>query len=287
MPSVRDLRRRIRSVQNTSKLTKAMEMVAAAKMRRAQQMVLATRPYATKMQDLLSHLAAMPAEDGTLPPLLQRREIKKMALLLVTPDRGLCGALVTNMNRRAGRFMLDAGKPVSVVTVGRKGRDFSVRTGRDLRATFTGLGERPSLLDTTPISRIIIDDFASGSVDAVYLGYTQFVNTAVQQPVVRQLLPVEPAPLPAASMAGYIYEPNAPLLMEQLLPRIVEMQVYQAVLENNASEQSARMVAMRNATDNANDLVRDLTLEANKLRQATITTELLDIISGSLGVQQK
>lgn len=286
MPNLRQIRRRIRSVQNTGKLTKAMEMVAAAKMRRAQQAVLATRPYAAKMQELLTHLAAMPVDDPSQThPLLQKRPVQKVEVIQITPDRGMCGGLVGNVNRRTLAFMLEGQGQGVVVTVGRKGRDFMVRLNREVRATFTGLGDRPQLLDTTPISRIVIDDYSSRFCDAVYLAYTEFVNTAVQRPVVRQLLPVQPAQLPAGQLAGYIYEPRSLELIGALLPRIVEMQVYQAVLESNASEQSARMVAMRNASDNARDLARELTLQANKARQASITSELLDIIGGSLTFQ--
>lgn len=283
MPSVRQIRRRIRSVQNTGKLTRAMEMVAAAKMRRAQTDVLAARPYSTKMQDLLAHLGAIaPGDSSELHPLLQTRPVRRIAIIQITPDRGMCGGLVGNINRRTGAFILGQKVPATIITVGNKGRDFMVRTSRELRASFNGLGERPKLLDTTSVSRIVVEDFGNGDCDAAFLAYTEFVNTVVQRPVVRQLLPVEPAELSANEMSGYIYEPRQLELMNSLLPRIVEMQVYSSILESNASEQSARMMAMHNATDSANELVRELTLQANKARQATITAELLDIIGGSM-----
>ena len=283
MPSVRQIRRRIRSVENTGKLTKAMEMVAAAKMRRAQTDVLAARPYASKMQELLAHLAAMaPSDSSDLHPLLQTRPVKRIAIIQITPDRGMCGGLVANINRRTGSFIVGQEAPATIVTVGNKGRDFMVRTSRELRASFDGLGDRPKLLDTTSVARIVVEDFSNGDCDAAFLAYTEFVNTVVQRPVVRQLLPVEPAELSANEMSGYIYEPRQFELMNNLLPRIVEMQVYSSILESNASEQSARMIAMRNATDSAKDLVKELTLQANKARQATITAELLDIIGGSM-----
>jgi len=283
MPSVRQIRRRIRSVQNTGKLTKAMEMVAAAKMRRAQTDVLAARPYASKMEDLLAHLAAMALTDSSdLHPLLQTRPVKRIAIIQITPDRGMCGGLVANINRRTGSFIVGQEVPATIVTVGNKGRDFMARTSRELRASFDGLGDRPKLIDTTAVSRIVVEDFSSGECDAAFLAYTEFVNTVVQRPVVKQLLPVEPAELSPSEMSGYIYEPRQVELMGSLLPRIVEMQVYSSILESNASEQSARMMAMRNATDSANDLVKELTLQANKARQATITAELLDIIGGSM-----
>ena len=282
MPSLRQIRRRIRSVQNTAKITRAMEMVAAVKMRRAQEAVLATRPYAEKMTGLLADLAAMPPDDpAEVHPLLQRREVKRLSVVHVTPDRGLCGALPGTLNRNVATFSLEAAGPVSIVAVGRKGRDFMVRYGRDVRAVFTGLGERPSLADVTPIARLVIDDFTNGDVDAVYVAYGEYVSTMVQRPVMRRLLPVEPAVLAQAHAVGYIYEPQSVQLLAALLPRSVEMEIYHAVLEANASEQSARMVAMRSATENANDLVKDLTLVANKVRQETITKELLDIIGGT------
>lgn len=283
MPSVRQIRRRIRSVENTGKLTKAMEMVAAAKMRRAQTDVFAARPYASKMQELLAHLAAMsPRDSSELHPLLQTRPVNRIAIIQITPDRGMCGGLVSNINRRTGSFIVGQEAPATIVTVGNKGRDFMVRTSRELRASFEGLGDRPKLLDTTSVARIVVEDFSNGDCDAAFLAYTEFVNTVVQRPVVRQLLPVEPAELSASEMSGYIYEPRQFELMNSLLPRIVEMQVYSSILESNASEQSARMMAMHNATDSAKDLVKELTLQANKARQATITAELLDIIGGSM-----
>ena len=177
MPSLRDYRRRIRTDQNIGKVTNAMSLVAGAKMRRAQQAIIATRPYAAKMQELLSHLGAMPADDPSqLPPLLRRRPAKRIEIVHVTPDRGLCGGLITNVNRRSGQFIVQSASPVSVVTVGRRGRDFMVRFGREVRGTFTNLGERPSILDTLPISRLVIDDYSSGFCDAVYLAYTDFVD---------------------------------------------------------------------------------------------------------------
>jgi F-type H+-transporting ATPase subunit gamma len=280
------MRRRIRSVQNTAKITGAMQMVAAVKMRRAQERVLATRPYAAKMQSLLANLAAMPQDDPTdVHPLLRRREVQRVMLVHVTPDRGLCGSLPGSLNRRAGAFILGAGGPVAVVAVGRKGRDFMVRTGRDVRAIFLGLTERPSLIDTTPIARLVIDNFSAGEVDEVHLVYSEFVNLLVQRPVIQQILPVEPASLSTDQAVGYLYEPNLSGVLEDLLPRYVSMQIYHAVLESNASEQSARMVAMKSATDNANDLIRDMTLEANRARQDAITGELLDLIAGSMTFQ--
>ena len=263
-------------------------MVASVKMRRAQQAVLASRPYSDKIASLLANLAAMPLADHEEPhPLLERREPSRITLVHVTPDRGLCGALPGNLNRRGGAFILESQPvgPVSVVAVGRKGRDYMVRRANVMRAAFVGLGDRPRLADTTPIARLVMDDFIAGETDAVYVVFAQFVSTANQRPEVRRLLPVEPAPLSPFEAAGYIYEPSPGEALEALLPRYVEAQLYQAIREGIASEESARMVAMRNATDNAEDLIRDLTLVANKVRQASITAELLDIISGAMGLR--
>ena len=281
MPSVRDIRRRIRSVENTGKVTNAMSLIAASKMRRAQNSVLQGRPYAEKILEVIAHLAAQPADDvAASQPLLQSRPVNTAAVLVISPDRGLCGGLHANLNRRVGQFMLEQEIPVQAIAVGRKGRDFMVRTGRDLRAVFTDLGETPRLADTTAVSSILIDAYAQQQADAVYLAYTRFVSTVVQTPVVERLLPIEPAELTGAGRSGYLYEPDNLTVLRNLLPRFVEMEVYHALLESIASEQSARMVAMRNATDNAKQLGEDLTLVMNKLRQESITNELLDLVGG-------
>ncbi|MXY43442.1 MAG: ATP synthase F1 subunit gamma [Dehalococcoidia bacterium] len=290
MPSVRQLRRRIRSVENTAKITKAMSMIAASKMRRAQEMALQSRPYAEDMRSLLADLAAQPAPDDEeyIHPLLRRREIKRAEIVVITPDRGLTGGLHSRINRVVGEFILERqkeGVETSVIAVGRKGRDFLVRTGQDVRAVFSDLGDRPELEDVRPIATLVNDEYSEERVDAVYLAYADFVSTVTQRPVVQPLLPVVPAELEYKDMVGYIYEPDPLTVMAALLPRFVDMQVYHAILESVASEQSARMVAMRNATDNANDMVSDLTLEMNKARQESITSELLDIVGGAAAVE--
>ena len=283
MPSVRDIRRRIRSIENTGKVTNAMSLIAASKMRRAQNAVLQGRPYSEKIQEVIAHLAAQPSDDeDARQPLLQTRPVERVTVLVITPDRGLCGGLHANLNRRVGQFILDQPVPVEAVAVGRKGRDFMVRTGRDLRAVFTDLGETPVLADTTAISHILIDAYSNTSADEVYLAYTRYVSTLSQTPVVQKLLPVTPSGLAGAERVGYIYEPNNLTVLQNLLPRFVEMEVYHALLEAIASEQSARMVAMRNATDNASQLGEDLTVVMNKLRQESITNELLDLIGGQV-----
>ncbi len=283
MANIRLIRRRIRGVESTSKITRAMEMIATSRMRRAQEAGLAGRPYSEKIQQVIADLAALQTGES-LHPLLQRRPVSKVAIVHITPDRGLCGGLNSNLNRRTGSFILEQDMPVTLVVVGRKGLDFMRRHERDIRAEFTRLGDRPDLLDTLPISRIVIDDYTSGFVDMVYVVYAQFVSTMAQRPVVQQLLPVEPAELPAMENVEYIYEPSPDVVLGELLPRFVEMQVYHAILESVASEQSARMVAMRNATENANELIQDLTLMYNKARQESITRELLDIAGGAAAV---
>ena len=279
MANIRLIQRRIRSIQSTAKITRAMEMVATSKMKRAQDRVLAGRPYAEKLQQVLADLAAQPG--STVHPLLERRDINKVEVIHITADRGLCGGLNTNMNRMTASSLLEEVAPTVLITVGRKGRAFMMRHGRDVQAEFTGISDRPSLLDTVPISRIVIDDYTNRSVDKVYLAYTRFVSTMTQRPVLQRLLPVEPARIERSGEIEYIYEPDSGTVMAQLLPRFVEMEVYHAILEAIASEQSARMVAMRNATENANELIQDLTLMYNKARQEIITKELLDITGGA------
>ena len=286
MPNVRDLKRRIRSVGNTSKVTNAMSLIAASKMRRAQTAVTQGRPFAEKIQEVIAHLAAQPSEESTAAhTLLQVRPVQRVGILVISPDRGLCGGMHGNLNRRVAQFILDQSSPTRVIVVGRKGRDFMVRYGQDVQAVFTEMGERPVLADTTAISHLLIDAYSEGEVDEVYLGYTKYVSIMSQQPVVERLLPVTPAELTAVERVGYIYEPDNLMVLGSLLPRFVEMEVYHALLESIASEQSARMVAMRSATDNANELADDLTLVMNKLRQDSITNELLDLVGGQIALE--
>ena len=300
MLNPRILRRRIRSVQSTAKITKAMEMMATAKMRRAQEQALSGRPYAEKISQVMADLSTefsgqetrtypisgqvkktYPIKDSNaLHPLLTKRETKRIAIVYITTDRGLCGGLNANMNRMITSFILEQSVPITLITVGRKGRDFIVRYGRDIRAEFTGLGDRPTFLDTLPISRIIIDDYTNSYVDLVYLGFPRLVSTMVQHPILEALLPVKPVESLTSYAIEYIYEPDPQFVLGQLLPRFVQMEVYHAILEAIASEQVARMVAMRNATENANELIGDLTLSLNKARQEMITKELLDITGG-------
>jgi F-type H+-transporting ATPase subunit gamma len=263
-----------------------MELVAASKMRRAQQSALAGRPYAERLSWVLADLAeTLPSmEEAAVHPLLQRREPKATGILLVTPNRGLCGGLPGSLNRRTSSLLLELGMPAHLVAVGRKGRDFFRRTNVSLRAEFTELRDYPEYLDILPIARVVIDDYLNQVYDQVFLVYPYFVNTMTQEPHVTQLLPVEPPEEAATQSVDYIYEPGREAVLAELLPRYIEMQVYAAILEGIASEQSARMVAMRNATDAAEEMIQELTLTYNKARQEQITKELLDIVGGVEGV---
>lgn len=289
MPSTREIRRRIRSVRNLAQITRAMEMVSASKMRRAQRNVLATRPYADRLLDVMGELTARGAGStrGTL--LEVRPNVRGVALVVVTPDRGLCGSLVTNVLRRTSRFLTDErqrGHTVELLAIGKKGRDFLGRTRQNLVAEVTRLGDYPRLTDVLGIATNLISGFQEGRYDEAYVVYSQFVNTLVQRPTIKRLLPVEAPNEPAERRIPYNFEPDQDEVLSELLPRFVEVQLYQAVLESIASEHSARMVAMRNATDNAKELRRDLTLSYNKTRQANITKEVSEIASGAAALAE-
>jgi len=282
--STREIRRRIRSVSNMSQITRAMEMVSAAKMRKAQQRVMASRPYSERLREVIGDLAAVPQDADQLaqfPLLAPRKEIKAAGIILITPDRGLTGALNTNILRRAARYITsEAGVPVEVVAAGKKGRDFMVRTGQNVVAEFTGLGDTVTLEDMRAVAEVAFEDFLSGKIDAVYLVYAEFVNTLTQRPVVKQLLPIE-LPEERGTYTDYIFEPSGREVLQELLPRYAEQQMYQAFLESVASEHSARMVAMKNATENAKELVGELRLTYNKARQSQITQEVAEIAAGA------
>ncbi len=277
-----------------------MQMVAASKMRRAQDQAKASRAYAAKSWEILTHLATQREDVEQLHPLLKRREeVKNVAIIMITSDKGLAGAYNGNVIRTVSRFMKENNcEDARLITAGRKGRDFMARFGRNVVAEFTDLPPQPTSLDATPIARIVRDGFLSGEFDEVYLAYTDFINTLTQVPVVRKLLPIEPGDVESKVMSehlgqeitmatvDYIYEPDSATLLDTLLPRFTELQIYQALLEALASEHSARMVAMRNATENAKDLVSDLTLTYNKARQESITSEMLDIAGGAEALAQ-
>lgn len=290
MANLRIIRRRIKSVQSTAKITKAMELVAASKMRRAQASALAARPYAERMRWVLADLSESVAElsDQVTHPFLERREPENVLLLYLTPDRGLAGGLNSNLNRAAISRVLEeggAGHQLQIVAVGRKGRDLFRRNRQRMLAEFTAIGDYPTYEDTRAISRIIMDEYSAGRVDEVLMLFPEFVNTVTQRPQTRQLLPIIPDQDRDTEAVDYIYEPSRQQVLNELLPRYVEIQIYAAILELIASEQSARMVAMRNATDNANELIEDLTLTYNKARQEQITRELLEIVGGAEAMQ--
>jgi F-type H+-transporting ATPase subunit gamma len=301
MPSTREIRRRIRSAKNISQITRAMEMVAASRMKRATQQALSGRPYSSRIESLIRNLSQRleMAETETLNPLLVSRPIRNITVVVFSADKGLAGALNTNVLRRTTRFILNevGGVPVNVVAVGRKGRDFMIRYGRPLLAEFTNIGDRPSIQDVRAIARVLTDEFTAGRTDAVYLIYTDFINTLVQRPNIYRLLPIdvshvgEEGALPGLNVdeqdggdhtqIEYEYEPGDREVLAQLLPRYIEVRLYQALLEHLASEHSSRMVAMRNATQNAKEMISDLTLSYNKLRQANITSEIIEVSSGA------
>lgn len=289
MATAREIRRRIRSVKNVAQITRAVQMVASSKMRRAQDRVVASRPYSDELMRLVARLAKQAADEEDLP-LMKSRTVKRIGVVVISPDRGLAGGLPGNINRRVAllatelrREAANPGLPIAYVAVGRRGRDFLSRTQQPIIAEFTNLGDQPAQVDVRAIARAVTDAYLNGEVDRVLLVYPKFVSTVAQTPTVIQLLPVEP-PEEAATNGPtpqYIYEPNAGQIFAALLPRYIETLIYQPLLENVASFYSAQMVAMKNATDNATDLVEDLTLTYNKARQTAITTQILEVVAGS------
>jgi F-type H+-transporting ATPase subunit gamma len=276
--SRREIRRRIRSIKNTAQITKAMQTVAASRMRRAQQRVAATRPYAQHIRAIVADVAGR--EGAANHPLLERRDVRGVEVLMISPDRGLAGAMVTNIKRETSRLVSRQEHPVRVIAVGRKGRDFASRSRYHLVAEFTQLGDHPGAEAVRPIARQLLDDYEAGEADVVYLVYTQFVSTLRQHPQVVQLLPVIPPEDVETEpvSAPWNYEPDNPqAVLSSLLPRYIEFTIYQSLLESIASFYSAQMIAMSNATDNANELVDELTLLMNKARQAEITKEIAEI----------
>jgi F-type H+-transporting ATPase subunit gamma len=289
MANTQDIRRRIKSIRNTAQITKAMQMVAASKMRKAQQQALSGRPYAELMNKVLVSLQRR--TDPRLHPLLEIRPLKRELVLIISTDKGLAGALNTNLFREVANF--DSAKTAFVVT-GKKARQFVARTKRELLADFE-LKDAPSFVETKPISKFCTEKFLNREVDKVSVLHTHFINTISQRPVVQTLLPISSFDHPqkdegtdtiqgADPMIGYIFEPNAETVLDVMLPYYIQYQVFQMILDARASEHSARMVAMKNATDNANEFIKDLTLEYNKMRQASITTELLEIATAQMAL---
>lgn len=300
MPSLREVRNRIKSIKNIEQITRALEAVSASRVRKAQARVLASRAYAEKAWEILLNIQAATKGGGSLHPLLTEREdVKTVMIVLITSDRGLAGAFNTNIIRVAQRFADRFGKPVKYVAVGRKGRDALVRAREDVIAEFSNLPEDVRISDLSPVSRLAQDAFLSGEVDDVFIAYTDFINTITQRPVVSGWLPLVPhqidagiggeflkaVPVVTGGKQDYEYEPSPEAILDEIVPRFTELQLYQAMLESRASEHSARMVAMRNASDNASQLTADLTLIYNKARQATITAEILDIVGGAEALQ--
>ena len=233
MANIRTIRSRIRSVQNTAKVTRAMEMIAASKMRRSQQRLLASRPYSESITELMGHLASQIGSIGDEShPLMHKRDVTNVEIVHITPDRGLCGGLNANLSRNLGRFVLEQQVGVSVVSVGRKGRDFATRSKFDTKASFIDMGDVPSLPDTLAISGLVIEDYENSIVDEVYISYGQFISTTIQRPTIVKILPVESRDSENGVTADYIYEPNASEVLGSLLPRFVQMQIFHAILES-------------------------------------------------------
>jgi F-type H+-transporting ATPase subunit gamma len=289
MPSLKDIRGRIGSVRNIAQITRAMEMVAASRMKRAQDAILAARPYSDEMRAALSRVSAVVGEE--VDPLLARRPVHRVALIMITTDRGLAGSLNANAIRSALRWtqskLASNGEdPVEIeaITIGRKGRDGLRRAGIPIAAHFSQLGDRPKFSDVTPIARLVTDDFLAGRYDEIDVAYSTFITTLTQRPEIKPLLPITSPDQEVGEEAAndeYLFEPSPEAVLSRLLPHYVAIDLYRAVLENQASEQSARMIAMRSSTDNANELIEDLTLVYNKTRQATITREMIEIASGA------
>jgi F-type H+-transporting ATPase subunit gamma len=288
MPSAREMRLRIKSVKNISQVTRALEAVSAAKVRKAVQAVAATRPYASKAWQVLTHVAAQPGRHSLHPLLTDRPNPKSTLAIVVTSDRGLAGAYNTNIIRFMAQTFDSYRTPVRYIAVGRKGRDLLVRRRKELLADFSNLPAAPSFADVSAIGRMAVTEFEVGRIDEVYLVYTDFVNMARQQATMKKLLPLELGAgqqvmdlQRGSAVASFDYEPDLRELLDEIIPRFTALQVYQAILESQASEHAARMVAMHSATDNARELAGAYELQYNKMRQQTITNDILDIVGGA------
>lgn len=297
MATERELNKRIRSIRNISQVTSALAAVSAAKASKAQQQVTATRAYAGKAYEILINLASQPGVEGNNahPLLTSRAEVRNTGLILITGDRGLAGAYNANIVSRAEQFINAVPTPTAIIAVGRKGRDLMIRRGYNVVASFENIPDEPTILDAAAIARVVIDDYLTGKFDDVFVAYTDFINLVNRVPRVKQLLPLQPRDLEAMAVSEYVdhvdltgvaervydYEPGPASLLGTIVPRFTELQVYQSILEAKASEHSARMVAMNNATDNAAELIDYLILERNKARQSSITSEILDIVGGA------
>ena len=281
MASQRDIRRRIGAVKNIQQITRAFQFIAASRLRRAQESTLSARPYSEKIDEVLADLAAVLGPEDH-PLLAERAPTAKRLILLFTTDRGLAGPLNTNTIRFASREITEHGGELAVITIGRKGRDAMRRARVPIEAHFAGFGDKPTFADILPLARLVTEDFLSGDYGRIELLSTRFVSTLVQRQVLEPLLPVKPSE-DTAGIPGnqFIFEPSPAVVLEQLLPRYVATRIFQAVLEAKASEESSRMVAMKNATENAQELIEDYTLAYNKVRQSNITREMIEIASGA------
>lgn len=284
MANIRDLRRRIKSIKSTQQITKAMKAVSAAKMRRAQDSVTAARPYAKRLVDVLGRVGSVTR--GVKHPLLEVREPKKVAYVIITADRGLCGGFNTNVIRKAMLEVKNA-PDASLICIGRKGRDFFRKRGYNIVQQYVGLGESIGAAQAKEIGDYIIEKYSSGDFDAVYVVYSEFVNVLIQRPVTAKLLPAEPpkGDEDASKHVEYIYEPSAEEVMASLLPKYVINTVFQGMLESKAGEHSARMTAMDNATKNASEMISKLTLTMNRIRQDAITKEISEIVGGAAALE--
>ncbi len=287
MAGAKEIRTQIKSIQNTQKITKAMEMVAASKMRKAQERMFASRPYAEKIRNVIGHLANAHPEYQH-PFLVEREEVKRVGFILISTDRGLCGGLNVNLFRVAVKAMKewsDRGVELDVCVIGNKGLGFVKRLGANIVSEVTHLGDKPNLADLIGPVKVMLDAYYEGRIDRLILLQNSFVNTMTQKPEVRQLLPVEAVDDEELKHHwDYLYEPDAKEVLDGLLIRFIESQVYQGVVENIACEMAARMVAMKSASDNAGELIKDLQLVYNKARQAAITQELSEIVGGAAAV---
>jgi F-type H+-transporting ATPase subunit gamma len=294
MASTREMRLRISSVKNISQVTRALEAVSASKVRRAVRAVMDTRPYATKAWQVLTHVAAQPGREQLHPLLTERTDIKNALAVVITGDRGLAGAYNSNVIRFIAQSFDNYRVPVKYIAIGRKGRDLLFRRRKQVIADFSNLPAAPSFADVSAIGRLAVDSFLNGEVDEVFLVYTNFYTIARQTVELQKLLPLEletehehvMVDQTRKTHAAYIYEPSEREILDEIIPRFTALQVYQAILESLASEHAARMVAMRNATDNARELVGALQLAYNKVRQQAITNDILDIVGGAEALAQ-
>jgi F-type H+-transporting ATPase subunit gamma len=285
MAGAKEIRSKIASIKNTQKITRAMEMVAASKMRKTQDRMRASKPYATKIYNVVRHIARATSEYRH--PFMDKRDVKRIGVIVVTSDRGLCGGLNSNLLRETIRVLREwqhEGKEIDLCVIGRKGQAFFKRVGGRVIASIDQLGDKPGVKDIIGAVKVMLDAFYKGEIDALHVVYNEFVNTMTQKPTVKQLLPLPRAEEDKKSLGhhwDYIYEPDAKELLDALLERYIELQVYQAVVENIACEQAAKMIAMKSATDNAGDLIKEFQLAYNKARQAAITQELAEIVGGA------